>query len=787
MNSKKTLKKIVKLGICCAVGSGLFFTACTEKKEQAKPLVNLTQYVDPFIGTGDHGHVFMGANVPFGLVQAGPVNLSHGWDWCSGYHISDSTIAGFSQMHLSGTGIGDLGDIALMPATGDVKLAKGKPSDYNTGYFSLFSHDQETAKAGHYKVHLQRYDIDVELTATKRVAFHKYIFPESSDAKVIIDLDQGIGWDRPVETYITKENDSVISGYRFSEGWAKDQRIYFTALFSKPFRNFTVSDSTSVQEGTSLKAVRTMGVAQFATQKGEEVYVKVGISPVSVENAKENMKAELPDWNFEGTIAAADLAWNEELNKVIIDTYDPKAMRIFYTAMYHTMIAPSIFSDVNGDYWGTDKKVHKGSGSLSEAFTDGLTGERMPEDQNTSFTNYTTFSLWDTYRAAHPLMTIIHQEKVNDIINTMLNIYKEQGKLPVWHLMANETNCMVGNPAIPVVADAYMKGFNGFDANLAFEAMKNSTMLDERGLKFVKEYGYIPADSIYESVAKGLEYAIADWSIGQVAKKMNKMEDYKYFDQRGKAYVHYFDPETRFMRGKLSETQWRTPFNPFESIHERNDFTEGNAWQYTWLVPQDVAGLVQLLGGEERFIEKLDSLFIVEGDMGDHASPDISGLIGQYAHGNEPSHQVLYMYPYVGQPWKTAEKVRQVLTELYTDKPAGLCGNEDVGQMSAWYILSSLGFYQVNPTNGCYIFGSPEVKNATIHLQDGKTFEIIATDNSKENKYIQSVMLNGQPYTKTYIHYKDIVAGGKLVFQMGDKPSATWGVNPEDRPYSEPK
>ena len=732
---------------------GLLSYSCTDKNDIS--LQNLTQYVDPYIGTGDHGHVFLGANVPFGLVQLGPTNISEGWDWTSGYHISDSTIMGFSHMHLSGTGIGDLLDISFMPAVGDFKLAQGVAGDAESGMYSLFRREKEKVKPGYYAVHLDRYGIDVELTATKRVGFHKYIFPESAASKVIINLECELNFDRPTETYLVQENDSTVSGYRYSTGWANDQKVFFTASFSKPMKGIILSDTTGVKEGTELKSDRVYGQVLFDTKEKENIYVKVALSPVSIENAKLNMQTELPGWNFEQTIANADKAWNEELNKIQIKTEDESVKRVFYTALYHTMIAPSEFCDVNMDYRGSDGQMH----------------------ENGDYVNYTTFSLWDTYRAAHPLMTIIHPEKMNDMVNTMLTIYKQQGKLPVWHLMGCETDCMVGNPGISVVADAVLKGYDGFDKKLAYEAMKNSAMLDERGLNFLKEYGYIPYDKEGEGLSKSMEYAIADWAVAQVAQEMGKKEDYEYFLNRSKAYKHYFDRNTGFMRGLSSEGKFREPFNPFESVHRDNDYTEGNAWQYTWLVPHDVQGLVDLFGSKEAFISKLDSLFIVSGHLGDGASPDISGLIGQYAHGNEPSHHVLYLYPYVGQPWKTADKVRQVLYTLYTDKPAGLSGNEDVGQMSAWYVLSALGFYQVEPAGGKYVFGSPIIDEATISVKDGKVFRIVAKNNSKENKYIQSVTLNGKPYDKYYIDYKDITKGGTLEFVMGDKPSATWGVN----------
>lgn len=737
-----------------ALSSVLLLGSC--KNETTTPTdLNLTQYVDPYIGTGDHGHVFVGANVPFGAVQLGPTNITEGWDWVSGYHISDSTIWSFTHTHLSGTGIGDLLDVGFMPVVGDVKLGIGKIDDPESGTYSLFKREKETVKAGYYAVHLERYNIDVELAATRRVGFHKYTFPRSDKSKAIIDLKSRLNWDSPMETYLICENDSTVSGYRFSKGWANDQRIFFTATFSKPMKGFLVSeDNENIQEVKELKAKGVYGQVLFDTEAGEEIYVKVALSPVSIENAKLNMTTELSGWDFGKTVVEANEAWNKELNKIQIETTDESVKRVFYTGLYHTMIAPSEFNDVNNDYMGTDKKVYK----------------------NAPFTNYTTFSLWDTYRAAHPLMTIIHPEKVNDMINTMLAIYEQQGKLPVWHLMGCETNCMVGNPGIIVVADAILKGYNGFDKELAYEAMKNSALLDERGLGLRKEYGYIPydLDKEGEGLSKCMEYAIADWSIAQVAQQMGKTEDYEYFMKSSKSYARYFDKETGFVRGLDSKGNFRPNLNPFESVHRDNDYTEGNAWQYTWLVPHDIKGLVELFGSNEAFTTKLDSLFVVEGSLGAHASPDISGLIGQYAHGNEPSHHVLYMYPYIGQSWKTADKVRQVMSELYHDQPAGLSGNEDVGQMSAWYILSAMGFYQVEPAGGKYIFGSPLVDKAVVRVANDKTFTITARNNSAENKYIQSVMLNGQPYSKYYINFKDIEAGGTLEFVMGNAPSETW-------------
>ncbi len=721
---------------------------------------NLARYVDPFIGTGFHGHVFVGANVPFGAVQLGPGNLSEGWDWCSGYHISDSTIVGFQHTHLSGTGIGDLGDISLMPTTGPVKVRKGSIKNMQSGYVSLFSHHDETVRPGYYAVKLKRYQIGVKLTATERVGFHEYTFPKSNEAHILIDLQEGIGWDRPVETSIQQVNETTLTGYRFSTGWAKDQRIFFAAVFSKPIKNFSVYDSVMAKTGTALTGKKVKGVFNFVTSEGEKVLVKVGISPVSIENAMMNIRAEIPGWNFNQVVAAADQAWEKQLQKVQVKTANESQKKVFYTALYHTMIAPSIFNDHNGDYCGTDKKVHA----------------------KAAFTNLTTFSLWDTYRALNPLYTLIQPEKISDIINSMLAIYQQQGKLPVWHLMGNETNTMVGYSAVPVVADAYLKGFKGFDAGLAFEAVKASAMDNDRGIKYVKKLGYIPADSSVESVAMGLEYSIDDSGIAAMAKKMGRTDDYQYFSKRAQNYRNYFDPKTHFMRARLNQNQFRTPFSPFESRHAVGDYTEGNAWQYTWLVPQDVKGLIALQGGDQAFTRKLDSLFIAKGSMGKESSPDISGLIGQYAHGNEPSHHITYLYAYAGQPWKTAEKVRFIMDNFYTDKPDGIIGNEDVGQMSAWYVLSALGFYQVNPTSGVYVFGSPLFNEATVKLAQGKMLHIVAKNNSAKNMYIQNASFNGIKYTRSYITYQDLVQGGDLVFEMGSKPSTTWGTLAADRP-----
>ena len=723
---------------------------------------DVAQYVDPYIGTGDHGHVFLGAHVPFGAVQVGPTNYVVGWDWCSGYHYSDSILTGFSLMHLNGTGIGDLGDILVMPYTGAVKTSPGTEKSPLSGWATKYSHKDEVVKPGYFSMNLKAYSVKAELTATERVAFHQYTFSESSDAHIGINLSMGIGWDRPVKTFIKKVDATTYTGYRFSTGWSKDQRLYFAIKISRPADALQLFDGIKEKNGISQEGDSVTAVLNYRTSTDEVIGMKIGISPVSEANALANINAEIPDWNFRQIADKAYASWNKELNRVVVETKDIHQLRNFYTALYHTFTQPILFNDHNGDYRGTDKKVYK----------------------NPGFKNYTVFSLWDTYRACQPMYTIIQPERVSDMVRSMLAIYQQQGKLPNWPLMGSETDCMVGYPAVPVVADAYFKGFKGIDPQLALEAMKASSMRDDYGVNYLKEKGYIPADKEKESVSKALEYALSDWSIAQLAKKMNKKSDYEYYSKRAKAYTQYFDPKRKFMSPKMDDGSFRTPFDPFKSIHEWGDYTEGNAWQYTWLVPHDVEGLISLFGGEKPYIQKLDSLFIVQGDLGANASPDISGLIGQYAHGNEPSHHITYLYAFAGQQWKTAEKVNYILNNEYHDQPAGLCGNEDCGQMSAWYILSSLGFYQVNPASGCFVFGSPLFDKASISLPAGKRFVINVNKQGSNNIYIQSVKLNGKPYSRSYITYKEIMAGGRLDFVMGDSPNKKFGAKPENRPQS---
>lgn len=722
----------------------LLFTACAHPPQES-----ITSWVDTSIGSGGHGHVFVGANVPFGMVQVGPTSIPQSWDWTSGYHVSDSTVIGFSHTHLSGTGIGDLFDITVMPVVGDVTYARGEESDPESGLWSYAQRDEEISVPGYYSVPLERYNILAEMTSTKRVGFHRYTYPASSDAAIVFDLENGGCWDKAVETYLEARGDRQIVGYRYSSGWAADQRVWFVAEFSKPFTSFEV-----------VAAENRFGRVSFETKEGEEVMMKVALSPVSVEGAQANLTAELAGWDFEQCATNADLAWQEELNKVRVESQDDVAKKIFYTSLYHTMISPALFCDVNGDYRGADGQIHRGA----------------------DFQNYTTFSLWDTYRAAMPLMTLLHPEKMADMINTMVTISQEQGRLPVWHLWGNETDCMVGNPGISIVADAIVKGIEGFDKELAFEQIVKTAKNGDRGGDIRMKYGFIPSDLFNEAVANDMEYAIADGAAAAAAAALGKQSDYEYFTSRSHSYRNYFDAESGFMRGRDTKGAFRTPFNPFRSTHRADDYCEGNAWQYTWLAPHDVDGLEQCFGSREAMIQKLDSLFLVSSVIeGEETSPDISGLIGQYAHGNEPSHHILYLYTMLGEPWKCADKVREVLTTLYHDDPDGIAGNEDAGQMSAWYILSSMGFYQVHPADGKFYFGSPLFDKVTMRVKDGE-FTVITNNNSDECRYIQSVKLNGKIYTKPYIAYQDIVQGGQLEFEMGSEPKI-WYCSTEPEEY----
>lgn len=675
----------------------------------------------------------MGANVPFGLVQLGPTEPTRGWDWCSGYYYDDDELIGFGHMHLSGTGIGCLGDVAFLPVK-DFKQTSTR-----------FKHEAEKVHPGYYSVQLTDPNVLVELTATERCGFHRYTFKNGAKAQLALDLSQCIGWDKLNDCLLTQESATRLTGFRRSNGWAADRRIYFSIDFSQPV---TVHRLDSMER-----------VVVSVADNTKPLLVKVALSPVSIDKAKLNMQAELAGWDFDAAVKQADEAWNRELARIEIQTNDRTKKRVFYTAMYHLMTSCSKFNDVDREYRGADGKVHKAD-----------------------FTNYTTLSLWDTYRAAHPLMTVAFPEMQRDFAQTFLNIYKQQGRLPVWHLMGSETDCMVGNPGAIVLADLTMKGFVE-DKELALEALKATQMKDIRSLGLLKKYGYIPwnLEPENETVAKALEYCAADDGVAKVAKLLGKKDDYEYFFNRSRSYKKYYDPETRFLRAVGTDGKFRLPFNPFFAEHRTNDYTEGNAWQYTFLVPHDVKGLIKLFGSDKAFMSKLDSLFFVEGWAGDNASPDMSGMTGQYAHGNEPSHHVIYMYNYAGRPDKAAPLLRKMLNEMYLDQPDGLSGNEDVGQMSAWYILSSVGLYQVDPVGGRFVIGSPLFDKAIVNVGGGKTFTVVAKNNSDKNIYVQSARLNGKTLKNSYVDFNDIRHGGTLELVMGPKPSK-WATAAACRP-----
>lgn len=703
-------------------------------------------HVDPLIGSGFHGHVFVGANVPFGFIQAGPTNVSQGWDWSSGYHESDSTVIGFSHTHLSGTGCGDLLDITIMPVVGeDLTYARGKKDDPSSGLWSYGDRSREIAEPGYYSIPLTRYGILAEMTASVRSAIHRYTFPASEESAVVLNLLNGGNWDHTTESFAEIVGDNAVQGWRYSKGWAKNQKIFFYLEFSKPFKS---SEFISSKDDYGKIQERLFTRLDFNTTEGEQLLVKIGISSVSTDGARMNLDTEIRGWNFDKVRRDAREAWNKALSKIRIEA-DGDIPTIFYTALYHCMIAPSIYNDVDGSYRGSDDKIY----------------------EKADFDNYTTFSLWDTYRAEMPLLSIIEPERMDDMVETMLKICEQQGFLPIWHLMSNETYCMPGEAGVIAVADAIVKGFSGFNREAAFQALRASLDTVGVGNEFRIKYGFIPSDLCRESLGKDMEFAIADAAVANAARALGKDDDAVFFDLRSHSYRNYMDSETGFARPRMLDGSWRTPFDPYGHIN--SDYTEGNAWQYTWLAPHDVEWLVEFCGGREGFETKLDTLFKAPSLMKEDGAPDITGMIGQYVHGNEPSHHIIYLYTMQGLPWKTADRAREVMSKLYTTGRDGLCGNEDVGQMSAWYVLSALGFYQVEPASTRFWFGSPIVNKASIQVGGGKTFTVTARNNSEANKYIQSIKLNGKPYSLPFIDYKDIKAGARLEFEMGPDP-AVW-------------
>ncbi len=710
-------------------------------------------YVDPFIGTGGHGHTFPGATVPFGMVQPSPDTNVTGWDWCSGYHWSDNTIMGFSQNHLSGTGAADYGEIMFMPIVGSLKIFPGPASKPEIGYRSRFHHETEKAEPGYYTVILDDYKVKVELTATKRVAFHRYTFPETDEAYVIIDLFHRIGGGAE-ELYGKIVGDREVEGYVVGGhfcGAKKSHKTYFVAQFSKPFERYGIWEVFFAKKGEREVHVRKSpgGIfLRFSTKKGEKILVKVALSYTGIDSARKNLK-EIPDWDFDRVRKEAKETWNKFLSRIDVEgNEDDKA--IFYTALYHAFIGPNLFSDIDGRYIGPDDKIYKASHDT-----------------------YSTFSLWDTFRAAHPLYALLIPGKDVDFIKSLLDIYDHGGWLPKWYLANRYTNCMIGTHADSVIADAYIKGLRGFDVEKAYEAIRKDGMVPSDGyyearggLEYYKKLGYVPADKVGEATSRTLEFAYDDFCIAQMAKALGKEEDYKLFMERSKNYKNVFDRATGFMRGKTSNGSWKN--KKFDPKKTYRFFTEGNGWQWTFFVPHDVEGLIALMGGKEAFVKKLDGLFNAPPEV--KGPPDITGLIGQYAHGNEPSHHIAYLYDFIGEEEKTQEKVREIMKKLYLKGPGGLCGNEDVGQMSAWYVFSAMGFYPVCPGKPVYALGSPLFERVTIHLSNGKDFTIMAENRPEENPYVKKVKLNGKTLNDPWITHKEILNGGVLEFTMKRTP-----------------
>ncbi|WP_102408336.1 GH92 family glycosyl hydrolase [Parabacteroides bouchesdurhonensis] len=723
----------------------LAIIACTPEKKQE---TDYAQYVNPFIGTDFTGNTYPGAQVPFGMVQLSPDNGLPGWDRISGYFYPDSTIAGFSHTHLSGTGAGDLYDISFMPVTRPYKEAPAP-----LGIYSTFSHNDEAASAGYYRVLLQDYNINVELTATDRCGIQRYTFPKA-DASVFLNLKKAMNWDFTLDSYIEVLDSVTIRGYRFSQGWSPNQHIYFQTRFSKPFVAYQMDTTSVVTKEKGWIGTAYVARFDFNTEKDEQILVNTGISGVSMEGAAKNLQAEVTENDFDRYHAQAVQKWNKELSKIEVKGNNTDDKVKFYTALYHAMIAPTLYSDVDGSYYGPDNQIHKTNG----------------------WDNYSTFSLWDTYRATHPLYTYLQPERTGDMVQSFLNFYEQSGALPLWNLYGHETNMMIGYHAVPVIVDAYLKGIGNFDPEKALQAcIETANRDDYRGIGLYKKKGYVPAFSDPKkwenwSLSKTMEYAFDDYCIALMAEKMGKKEIADEFFKRSLNYKNLYNPVTSFMQPRDENGHFNPSFSPDDYTE---DICESNGWQYFWYVPQDLDGLIGLVGGKERFTQKLDSMFTYA-PTSEELPIFSTGMIGQYAHGNEPSHHVIYLYNKVDQPWKTQKYVAQVLHDLYLNAPDGICGNEDCGQMSAWFVFSAMGFYPVNPANQQYEIGTPLFPEVKMNLANGKTFTISAPAVSSENIYIQSVKVNGKLYDKSYITHDLIMSGATLEFEMGNKPGPVW-------------
>lgn len=750
-------------------------TACNYKqankvnsKQISKSQKPILKYVNPFIGTGGHGHTFPGATIPNGMVQLSPDTRTSGWDACGGYHYTDNSIKGFSHTHLSGTGIGDLGDFLFMPFVGETNLEPGTLDNPDDGYRSRFNHNREKAEPGYYQVDLLDYNIKAELTTSTRVGFHKYTYPDRETKKLIIDMDHNIHDRNVVNSTIKVISDTEISGYKHIKGWAPNRHIYFYAKFNQPFNIEIFKEKISQKSASEVNGRKLLAVLKFNEPNTEPLLIKVGISSVDFDGAKKNLNQEIKDWDFDSVKQEANSIWEKQLNQIQVEGGTDDEKTIFYTSLYHTAMAPYVFNDVDGRYRGMDQQIYTSNKEM-----------------------YTIFSLWDTFRSFHPLLNITEPEKNDAFVNTLIAKYEHGGILPKWELNANYTGTMIGYHSVSVIVDAYFKGSRNFDVDKAYEAIVHAATYNTDGIlfpsdevkeklapmgkKYNEELGYIPSDLENESVAKALEYAYNDWCIAQMAKDLGKKEDYDRFIERSKRYTKYFDKETGFMRGVLKNGNFREPFDPKFSQHRKDDYTEGNAWQWTWFVPHDVDGLVNLMGGKEKFTAKLDELFSTSSELkGDHVSSDISGLIGQYAHGNEPSHHVTHMYNFVGKSHKTQKLVDEIMSTLYFNNPNGLSGNEDCGAMSAWYILNAMGFYSFCPGNDIYTLGRPLFNKVTVNLYGGKKFTIIANNNNSKNKYIQSFRINGKNVEKPFFTHSDVLEGSTLEFDMGPKVNTSF-------------
>lgn len=731
------------------VFAALFLLSCQGPPQAVTADKDLARFVNPFVGTSAHGHTYPGAALPFGMVQLSPDTRLDGWDGCSGYHFTDTIVYGFSHTHLSGTGVSDYGDVLLMPFTGDPLFHNG--ADGQAGYASAFDKSSESASPGHYQVRLKKYDIEAELTATPRTGLHRYSFPAGAEAGLLIDL---VHRDEVLDATLWRRSDTEVEGYRISRAWAEEQHIYFSAKFSQPIAGLLFDGKT---KSDTLRGKEVKAALRFAASD-QPLIVQVAISAVDVEGARNNLAVENAAFDFDKTRSNARAAWNQQLEKIRVESHNDEEARIFYTALYHASLQPNLFTDADGRYRGHDRQIH----------------------QATEHTQYTVFSLWDTYRAANPLYHIIEPERSRDFIYTFLQQFQQSGELPVWELAGNETYCMIGYHSAAVIADAWAKGIRDFDPNLALEAMIATANQDKFGKKFYREYGFVPAEMEAESVSKTLEYAYDDWCIAQMAQALGRQEVYETFIRRAQSYQNLFDPSTGFFRARRNQS-WIAPFDPAEVNYH---FTEANAWQYGFYAPQDVEGWMALLGGDEKAAQHLNAVFTADSKTTGRDQADITGLIGQYAHGNEPSHHIAYLYNFCGQPWKTQQRVQEIMRSQYADAPEGLSGNEDCGQMSAWYIFSALGFYPLTPGSTAYVIGSPRVKNAEIKVGKGKTFQISVKNGGPQSPYIQSVQLNGKAYGKSFIRHEDLLAGGTLVFTMSEQPNKSWGAAPEDRPRS---